>query len=262
MRSGCCFPAFERAASILVAGMICLSREVRIGLCHSCSLMRILIIEDDRNIAEAIRQELVDHHYLVDVVYDGRAGEELAVSNDYDLILLDLMLPGRDGREVCKSLRKEGIATPILMTTALGEDTDVIHGLDVGADDYLVKPFHMGVLLARVRSLGRRRLEQKTTELCAADLVLDTARRTVTRAGVPVALTSKEFALLEYFMMHRDRVLTREMISEHVWDMNFDPRSNVIDSLVRFLRQRIDRDFSPPLIHTVRGVGYRFSENP
>lgn len=222
--------------------------------------MRILLIEDDPNIAETIRHELVDRHYLVDVAHDGRAGEELALTNDYDLVLLDLMLPRKDGREVCRTLRTEGLTMPILIMTALGGTDDVIHGLDTGADDYLVKPFHMGVLLARVRSLSRRRSEQKTTDLRAADLVLDTARRSVSRGGTPIVLTAKEFALLEYFMMNRDRVLTREMISEHVWDMNFDPRSNVIDSLVRFLRLRIDKGFSPPLIHTVRGVGYRFSE--
>ncbi len=224
--------------------------------------MRILIVEDDRNIANAIRRELVEQHYLVDLAYDGETGEDLALSNDYDLILLDLMLPKKDGRNICRTLRGEGITTPILMTTALSQAEDVIHGLDVGADDYLVKPFHMGVLLARIRSLSRRGSEQKTAEIRAADLVLDTARRTVVRGGVPINLTAKEFALLEYFMMNRDRVLTREMISEHVWDMNFDPRSNVIDSLVRFLRQRVDKGFPMPLIHTVRGAGYRFSETP
>ncbi len=224
--------------------------------------MRILIVEDDRNIAEVMRRELVEQHYLVDIAHDGATGEDLALSNDYDLILLDLMLPEKDGRSVCKTLRDEGIATPILMTTALGDAHDVIHGLDAGADDYLVKPFHTGVLLARVRSLSRRQSDFKTVELRAADLVLNTARRTVSRGGRQITLTAKEFALLEYFMMNRERVLTREMISEHVWDMNFDPRSNVIDSLVRFLRLRVDKGFEPQLIHTVRGAGYRFSETP
>ncbi|MBS1913698.1 MAG: response regulator transcription factor [Bacteroidetes bacterium] len=222
--------------------------------------MRILIVEDDPNIAGEISRALVEGHYLVDIAQDGEEGEDLALSNDYDLILLDIMLPKRDGRAVCKAIRDEGIATPILMMTAMGQDEDVIHGLDVGADDYLVKPFRMGVLLARVRSLTRRRSEQKTTQLTAADLVLDTVKRTVSRSGVVIDLTAKEFALLEYFLMNKGRVLTREMISEHVWDMNFDPRSNVVDSLVRFLRQRIDKDFSPVLIHTVRGVGYRLMD--
>ncbi|HVZ40423.1 MAG TPA: response regulator transcription factor [Candidatus Kapabacteria bacterium] len=222
--------------------------------------MRILIVEDDPNIAGEISRALVEGHYLVDIAQDGEEGEDLALSNDYDLILLDIMLPKRDGRAVCKAIRDEGIATPILMMTAMGQDEDVIHGLDVGADDYLVKPFRMGVLLARVRSLTRRRSEHRTTQLTAADLMLDTVKRTVSRSGVMIDLTAKEFALLEYFLMNKGRVLTREMISEHVWDMNFDPRSNVVDSLVRFLRQRIDKDFSPVLIHTVRGVGYRLTD--
>lgn len=222
--------------------------------------MRILIVEDDRAIADEIRRELSAQHYTVDMAADGEQGEDLALSNDYDLILLDLMLPKKDGRDVCRTLRSEGITTPILMMTALGDTEQVISGLDTGADDYLVKPFHIGVLLARIRSLARRHSDQKTAQLEVADLVLDAARRVVTRAGRTIDLTAKEFALLEYFLHNRERVLTREMISEHVWDMNFDPRSNVVDSLVRFLRQRIDKGFSKPLIHTVRGVGYRLSE--
>jgi DNA-binding response OmpR family regulator len=223
--------------------------------------MRILIVEDDVNIADVVRRGLVQQHYSVDVVHDGHKGEELAMVNDYDLIILDLMLPGKDGHAICRSLRREGIITPILMLTALGADADVIRGLDVGADDYLTKPFHFGVLLARVRSLSRRASSLKTAEIRLADLVLDTARRTVTRGGVAISLTPKEFALLEYFVMNKEKVLTREMIGEHVWDMSFDPQSNVIDSFVRFLRQKIDKDFEQTLIHTVRGVGYRFSEN-
>ncbi len=223
--------------------------------------MRILIVEDDRAIADEIERELLAQHYLVDVAYDGLHGEDLALANDYDLILLDLMLPRKDGRDVCASLRADGITTPILMMTAMAQDEDVIHGLDVGADDYLVKPFHLGVLMARVRSLGRRTSDQKTTQLAIADLVLDTVRRTVSRGGSNIELTAKEFALLEYFLLNKGRVLTREMISEHVWDMNFDPRSNVVESLVRFLRQRVDKGFDKQLIHTVRGVGYRLSDD-
>ncbi|MDB5033206.1 MAG: two component transcriptional regulator, winged helix family [Chlorobi bacterium] len=222
--------------------------------------MRILLVEDDQGIAEVIRRELASQHYSIDIAYDGEEGEDLALSSDYDIILLDLMLPKKDGRDVCRALRKEGITTPILMMTALGEAEDMIQGLDVGADDYLVKPFHIGVLLARIRSLSRRQSDQKSTEMTIADLVLNTAKRTVTRSGVPITLTAKEFALLEYFMLRRGKVVTRDMISEHVWDMNFDPRSNVVDSLVRFLRQRVDKGFEPQLIHTVRGVGYLFSD--
>jgi DNA-binding response OmpR family regulator len=221
--------------------------------------MRILIVEDDPNIADVIRRGLVAQHYSVDVAGDGRRGEELALVNDYDLIILDILLPFKDGRDVCQSLRTKEIATPILMLTALGEVEDKIHGLDIGADDYMTKPFHFGELLARVRSLSRRQTDQKTTEIQIADLVLDTARRTVVRNNMPITLTAKEFALLEYLAINSGKVLTREKISEHVWDMNFDPQSNIIDSFIRFLRQKIDKDFNPPLIHTVRGVGYRLS---
>jgi DNA-binding response OmpR family regulator len=221
--------------------------------------MRILIVEDDPNIADVIRRGLIAQHYSVDVAADGRRGEELALVNDYDLIILDILLPFKDGRDVCQSLRTKEIATPILMLTALGEVEDKIHGLDIGADDYMTKPFHFGELLARVRSLSRRQTDQKTTEIQIADLVLDTARRTVVRNNMPITLTAKEFALLEYLAINSGKVLTREKISEHVWDMNFDPQSNIIDSFIRFLRQKIDKDFNPPLIHTVRGVGYRLS---
>lgn len=220
--------------------------------------MRILLIEDDAGIVETISRELRARNYIVDVAMNGLEGEEMGAVNDYDLILLDLMLPGRDGREVCRSLRSEGCATPILMMTALGENEDIVHGLDSGADDYLVKPIHPDILLARVRSLTRRTSDHKTSVIQVADLVIDTARRTVARGTTPIHLSAKEFGLLEYLVHNQGKVLTREMISEHVWDMNFDPRSNVVDSLVRFLRIRVDRGFEPQLIHTVRGMGYRF----
>ncbi len=222
--------------------------------------MRILVIEDDREIAELLRRGLSEQHYSIDVAHDGQEGEYLALTNDYDLLILDLMLPKRSGQEVCDRLRKEGNQTPILMLTARDTIDDKIQGLDVGADDYMTKPFHFGELLARVRALIRRQSDQKVAELRVADLVIDTARRTVSRGGTPIRLTAKEFALLEYLVMNKDRVLTREMISEHVWDMNFDPQSNVIDSFVRFLRQKVDKGFDGQLIHTVRGVGYKLSE--
>jgi two-component system, OmpR family, copper resistance phosphate regulon response regulator CusR len=209
--------------------------------------MRILIVEDDINIADVLRRGLVEQHYSVDVANDGRAGYEMALVNEYDLVVLDIMLPGMNGREICRGLRAEGVLTPILMLTALGSAGDVITGLDAGADDYLTKPFDFGILLARVRSLTRRNSEMRTTEIRIADLLIDTARRTVARNET----------LLEYFVMNKGRVLTRESIGEHVWDINFDPRSNVIESLVRFLRQKIDVDGQESLIQTVRGVGYR-----
>lgn len=223
--------------------------------------MRILLIEDDREIADLLKRGLTEQHYSVDLAYDGEEGEYLGLVNDYDLVILDLMLPKKDGRTVCNDLRQKGNQTPILMLTARDTIDDKIQGLDVGADDYMTKPFHFGELLARVRALIRRQSDQKATELRAADLVLDTARRSVSRGGVPIKLTAKEFALLEYFVLNKDRVLTREMISEHVWDMNFDPQSNVIDSFVRFLRQKVDKGFPRQLIHTIRGVGYKLTES-
>jgi DNA-binding response OmpR family regulator len=223
--------------------------------------MRILVIEDDANIANAIKRGLIDQHYSVDTAGDGEEGLYLAQISDYDTIILDIMLPKLNGWEVCSELRRQGIGAPILMLTALDSIEDKIRGLDEGADDYLTKPFHFGELLARVRSLVRRQSDQRTSEIHVADLVIDTASRMVRRNNVQINLTAKEFALLEYFVMNRNKVLTRQMISEHVWDMNFDPQSNVIDSFVRFLRQKIDKDFSTPLVHTVRGVGYRFSEH-
>jgi DNA-binding response OmpR family regulator len=222
--------------------------------------MRILIVEDDVMIADLLRRGLSEQHYVIDVASDGDDGLDLALSNDYDLVILDVMLPRMNGRELCREVRREGVMTPILMLTGLGSSHDVITSLDMGADDYLTKPFDLGVLQARVRSLMRRRSDHRTANITIADLSLNTADRTVTRAGRPISLTPKEYALLEYLAMNRGRVLSRDAIGEHVWDMNFDPRSNVIDSLVRTLRQKIDRGFPVQLIDTVRGFGYRLSD--
>jgi DNA-binding response OmpR family regulator len=222
--------------------------------------MRILVVEDDEAIADIIRCGLVAQHYYVDIAADGETAVDLAWSNDYDLLILDIMLPKKNGRDVCRELRDEGLMTPILMLTALASEEDMISGLDIGADDYLTKPFSFNVLLARVRSLTRRQSEQKTAEIAVADLVLDTARRRVQRSGKAIELTAKEFALLEYFVLNKGKVLTREAISEHVWDMHFDPRSNVIESLMKCLRQKVDKDYSVQLIHTIRGIGYRLDE--
>lgn len=224
--------------------------------------MRILIVEDDENLVAVLRRGLLEQHYTVDTALDGNEGEGLALQHEYDLILLDRMLPGKDGISVIRDLRAKGVETPILMLTALGAAEDMISGLDAGADDYLPKPFHFGVLLARIRSLSRRGSDQKRAEMQVADLVLDTSRRSVRRGEKPINLSAKEFALLEYLMMNTGRVLTREMIGEHVWQMHFDHRSNVIDAFIRLLRRKVDHGFTRPLIHTVRGVGYRFSEEP
>ncbi|MDQ1265052.1 MAG: two-component system, OmpR family, copper resistance phosphate regulon response regulator CusR [Bacteroidota bacterium] len=221
--------------------------------------MRVLIIEDDHKIADAIKRGLAAQHYSVDIANNGDDGEYYAKISDYDLIILDIMLPEKDGWEILASIRAEHITTPVLMLTALDSTEHKIRGLDEGADDYMTKPFHIGELLARVRSLVRRMSEHKTTSIVLGDLTINTSTREVERAGNPINLSAKEFALLEYFVMNVNKVLTREMIAEHVWDMNFDPQSNVIDSFVRFLRQKIDKGFDKSLIHTLRGVGYKFN---
>ena len=223
--------------------------------------MRILIIEDDPQISDTIHRYLVEQLYLVDVANDGREGLEMALCSDYDLIILDIMLPEMDGLEVCRRIREQECAIPLLMLTALSAREDVIGGLDCGADDYLPKPFDIGILMARVRSLTRRTSDQKSAMVNLGDLTLDTARREVRRSGEQISLTPKEFALLEYFVMHQGRILSRSDISEHVWDMNFDPRSNVIDSLVRCLRQKIDQLDGESMIRTVRGAGYMFDSD-
>jgi DNA-binding response OmpR family regulator len=222
--------------------------------------MRILLIEDDTKIAAAVEKGLRAEHFAVDIVADGILGEELAQINQYDLIILDIMLPKQDGWKTCANLRQAGNLTPILMLTALDEVQDKIRGLDEGADDYLAKPFHFGELLARIRSLIRRSTDVRTSKLDKYGIVLDLNTHKVYRDDREISLTSKEFALLELFMLHSGKILSRQAISEHLWDMNFDPRSNVIESFVKYLRQKIDRDFGQPLIHTVRGAGYIFSD--
>ena len=222
--------------------------------------MRILVIEDDQRVGNAIAKNLRAETFAVDVVRDGESGEELAQINSYDAIVLDLMLPGQDGWTTCRNLRSQGVLIPILMLTALDDVADKIRGLDTGADDYLTKPFHFGEFLARLRSLIRRHSAVRSAVIEHGGLRLDQNTHKAVRDGKEISLTSKEYALLELFMLNINRILTRQEISEHLWDMNFDPKSNVIESFVRFLRQKIDRGFTHPLIHTVRGAGYLFSE--
>ncbi len=222
--------------------------------------MRILLIEDDRKIAASLKKTLRAEGFAVDVAYDGLKGEELAVVDDNDVIILDVMLPKQDGWTTCQKIRRQNVLTPILMLTALDDVEDKIKGLDVGADDYLPKPFHTGELLARIRSLARRRTEVRTTEIERFGVRLELKTHRAFREGKEVSLTAKEFALLELFMMHPREIISREKISEHLWDMNFEPRSNVIESFVKFLRQKIDKGFETSLIHTVRGSGYFFSD--
>jgi DNA-binding response OmpR family regulator len=223
-------------------------------------IMRILLIEDDKKIAASLKKLLKSEGFAVDVAYDGIAGEELAVINDNDVIILDIMLPKQDGWTTCRKIREQKVLTPILMLTALDDVGDKIKGLDSGADDYLAKPFHTGELLARIRSLARRRTEVRSADIELYGLRLELNTHRAFRNGKEIALTSREFALLELFMMHPGEIVSRQRISEHLWDMNFEPRSNVIESFVKFLRQKVDRGFETTLIHTVRGSGYVFSD--
>ena len=222
--------------------------------------MRILVIEDEKKLAGFIRKGLVEQSYSVDVAYDGMRGFVLASQNDYDLIILDIILPKLDGWTTCRKIRKDGITTPILMLTALGETDDKVKGLDSGADDYLTKPFEFAELLARVRAILRRKYSQNETILRVAGLILDPARHILERDGKTIKVSPKEFALLEYLMHNQGKVMTRTQISEHVWDIDFDRGSNVIDVYIKSLRQKVDKGFSGRLIHTVIGVGYVLRE--
>ena len=222
--------------------------------------MRILLIEDDRKIAASLSKSLRAESFVVDIAYDGIAGEELAKVNDNDVIILDLMLPKQDGWTTCLNLRKAKVLTPILMLTALDDVDDKVKGLDSGADDYLSKPFHFKELLARIRSLARRKTDIRLPVIERFSMRLDLNTHKAFRGGKEIVLTAKEFAMLELFMMNPEKILSREAIAEHVWDMNFDPKSNVIESFVKFLRQKIDKGFKSQLIHTIRGSGYIFSD--
>jgi len=218
--------------------------------------MRILIVEDEKKVASFIKQGFEEEGYAVDWAADGREGMLLALDGVHDLIILDLNLPKMDGLQVLQELRKARVKAPVLLLTVRAMIEDKVLGLDTGADDYLTKPFSFQELLARARALLRRRLETEPTLLRVADLTLDPARRLVRRGAEKIELSTKEFALLDYFMRNPGRVLTRTMIAEHVWDYDFDTATNIIDVYVNFLRKKIDTDREPKLIHTVRGVGY------
>lgn len=222
--------------------------------------MRILVIEDEKKIADFIKRGLKEEGYAVDVAHDGENGLFMAKTNEYDLILLDLMLPKLDGIDVCKRLREARIATPIIMLTAKDALVDKVAGLDSGADDYLTKPFIFEELLARVRANLRKGDSQASTQIALADLSLDLATHTVMRAGKEIDLTAKEYALLEFLMRNKGTVVTRTMISEHVWDIDFDTFTNVIDVYINYLRKKIDGAYAQKLIHTVRGRGYILKE--
>ena len=223
--------------------------------------MRILVIEDEKKIADFIKRGLKEEGYAVDMADDGENGFFLATTNDYDLILLDLMLPKLDGITICKKVREEKISTPIIMLTAKDALKDKVIGLNAGADDYLTKPFAFEELLARIRAILRKQSEQsQQAKLQVADLSLDLSTYKVTRAGKEIELTSKEYALLEYLMRNAGKIVTRTMISEHVWDIHFDTFTNVIDVYINYLRNKIDAGSKKKLIQTVRGRGYMLKE--
>lgn len=218
--------------------------------------MRILVVEDEQKVASLIKKGLGEESYAVDLAPDGNMGLSMALDGVHDLIILDINLPGMDGLGVLKELRKKKVQTPVLLLTVRATIEDRVFGLDTGADDYLTKPFAFEELLARVRALLRRRAESEPPLLRVADLTLDPARRIVYRGNDKIELTTKEFALLDYFMRNPGRVLTRTMITEHVWDYDFDTMTNIIDVYVNYLRKKIDTGRDPKLIHTIRGVGY------
>lgn len=222
--------------------------------------MRILVVEDETKVGSFIRRALEEESYAVDLCADGASGLELARDSSYDLIILDVMLPGMTGLQILETLRKEKLKTPVLIVTARAQVDQRVKGLDAGADDYLTKPFAIEELLARVRALLRRGAGEGTGVLQIEDLMLNPATREVTRGGQRIELTSKEYGLLEYFMRNSGRVLTRPMIAEHVWNLDFDTFTNVIDVYVNYLRNKIDRGRERKLIHTIRGSGYVLKE--
>ncbi|TAL67582.1 MAG: response regulator transcription factor [Bacteroidetes bacterium] len=223
--------------------------------------MRILVIEDEKKVANFIKQGLEEERYIVEVVNDGVSGLEMAMNNQFDAILLDVMLPGKDGFTVLTELRDAGVSTPICMLTAKGSTEDRIHGLDLGADDYLPKPFSFDELAARLRSVLRRSSPEKTTKLKCGDLVLDTVSHLAFRFGQEIELTTKEYALLEYLIRNKNRILSRSTITQHVWKHSFDPESNIIDVYIKRLRSKIEHeDGSKPLLQSIRGVGYRMRD--
>lgn len=220
--------------------------------------MRLLVIEDNPKMAAAIQRGLRENGYVVEVCHTGFEGEDLAAAENFDLILLDLMLPDRDGIEICRNLRRRCVATPIIMVTALSGTDEKVAGLDSGADDYLAKPFQFEELLARIRALLRRGEANEGRTLRCEDLELDLYTRRAMRGDLDVELSNKEFGLLEYLMRNPNRVLSRAHIAEHVWGLDIDPSSNVIDVYISALRKKLDRGFERELIHTVKNAGYRF----
>lgn len=221
--------------------------------------MRVLLVEDEARIADFIRKGLSEYGYAVDVACDGEEALDWPAVAEFDLIILDVMLPVRDGIQVCQELRRKGVRTPILMLTARDAVEDRVRGLDSGADDYLVKPFAFAELLARLRALTRRQPAVFGSSLQVGDLIMETTTQKISRGGADLGLTTKEYGILEYLLRYPNQVLTRTMIAEHVWNYDFDNASNVIDVHIRNLRRKVDGPFPVKLIQTVRGAGYRIS---
>ena len=222
--------------------------------------MRILLVEDDVSIARSLKEGLEDAAYAVDVAHDGDEGYQTATADEYDVIILDVMLPEMNGYEVCRTLRQDGNQTPILMLTARDAERDIVEGLDMGADDYLAKPFSFGVLLARLRALLRRPNEKLEEVLRVGDLTLDPSLKKVMRANQEISLTTKEYGVLEYLMRNAGKVLSKEQIISHVWDFDADVLPNNVELFIMFLRRKIDKPFGSKLIHTVPGFGYKLEE--
>ncbi|HVY85922.1 MAG TPA: response regulator transcription factor [Caulobacterales bacterium] len=222
---------------------------------------RVLVVEDEQAAADYVAKGLREHGYVVETVEDGRDGLYLATSSEFDAIVLDRNLPGMDGLSMLKAIRAGGVETPVLILSALGHIDERVKGLRAGGDDYLAKPFGFSELLARLEALMRRRAPGRSeqTKLSCADLEMDLLTRRVTRAGKPITLLPREFKILEFLMRNADRVVTRTMLLEHVWDYRFDPHSSLIDTHMSRLRKKIDDGFEPPLLHTIRGAGYRLS---
>jgi DNA-binding response OmpR family regulator len=223
--------------------------------------MKILVVEDDKKVGGFLKRGLREEQYAVDLCRDGGEAVHLASVNTYDVIILDIMLPRKDGFEVCRDLRRKDILTPILMLTAKDTLEDKISGLSEGADDYLTKPFSFEELLARIRALMRRDKDYKTGVLSAADLRFDPTRRAVKRGGKTIELTGKEYALLEYLLRNKGRIVTQTQIIEHVWDRNYAGTSNIVNVYLNRLREKIDRDYEQKLIKTVRGIGFTIEES-
>lgn len=221
--------------------------------------MRILVVEDEHRLADLLRRALEHERHVVEIAYDGENGLDRILSDAFELVVLDIMLPKLDGFEVCRRLRDQGIATPVLMLTARDAVSDRVQGLDAGADDYLTKPFAVAELLARVRALGRRG-HAAPEVLQVSDVTLDPARHSVQRAGRHADLTRTEFALLEYLMRHPGQVLTRQQIMDHVWGYDYETMTNVVDIYIHYLRNKLEKGFGKKLIRTVRGIGYSIGE--